>query len=231
MQGYHPRVVPELDNPIWCALQTRHRALALGTRGFARYPGDFAPFAGVAGEGAAVEVELGRYVAAGETMYLLGVAPRVSSAWHLELLEALPQMVCTAAVALPDGPDIVALGAAQHADTLALTALVYPHYFRPRTRELGRYFGIYADGRLAAMAGERFGGPQSTELSAICTHPDYRGRGFARRLMAYLGNDILARGRTPYLHVNAGNAHAIAVYASVGYRLRRRIPFWALRKA
>ena len=76
-------------------------------------------------------------------------------------------------------PEIVPLGERERADALALTALVYPHYFRPRTMELGRYFGMYVDGRLAAMVGERLGAPDMREMSAICTHPDFRGRGLA----------------------------------------------------
>ena len=119
---------------------------------------------------------------------------------------------------------------------LGLTALVYPHYFRPRTMELGRYFGIYmpdrsGDVRLAAMIGERLGTEAHTEMSAICTHPDFTGRGYARRLTAFLTNDTLARGRTPFLHVSHGNLHAKSLYERIGYRLRRNIPFWSLRRA
>ena len=114
---------------------------------------------------------------------------------------------------------------------LALTALVYPHYFRARTMELGRYFGIYLDGRLAAMIGERLGTDGHTELSAICTHPDFTGRGFARRLTAWLGNDVLAQGRMPFLHVSHENARAKALYQRMGFRLRRDIGFWSLRRS
>jgi len=113
---------------------------------------------------------------------------------------------------------------------LALTALVYPHYFRRRTMELGRYFGIYQDGRLAAMIGERLGTDDTQEMSAICTHPDFNGRGYARRLTAFLTNDNLARGRLPFLHVSHENPRALRLYEQLGYRLRRDIGFFSLRR-
>ena len=95
--------------------------------------------------------------------------------------------------------------------------------------EMGRYFGIYVDGRLAAMAGERLGTDDVQEVSAICSHPDFNGRGYARRITAILTNDILAQGRTPYLHVSYANPRAKTMYERMGYRLRRNIPFWSLR--
>jgi ribosomal protein S18 acetylase RimI-like enzyme len=220
-----------LDNPFWASLHTRHRRLALDAGKVARYPPEFAPFLGVAEAGADVEAGLASLVAPDETVLLLGVAPRLSADWRLESLGELAQMVCGGRIEMPGGLEIVPLGEAQHADALALTALVYPHYFRPRTMELGRYFGMYVDGRLAAMIGERLGTETHTEMSAICTHPDFEGLGYASRLTAFLTNDTLERGQTPFLHVSLANLRAKALYERLGYRLRRRIPFWSLRRA
>lgn len=225
----------ELDNPFWSSLQTRHRAIALHDGDVARYPAQFAPFVGVAHADAAVGDSLARLVEPEESLLLLGVAPRLPASWTLETFHPLAQMIRTAPMAVADGPPIVELSAVHRADVLALTALVYPHYFRERTMELGRYFGIYMpDGnggtRLAAMIGERLGTDTHTEMSAICTHPDFNGRGYARRLTAYLTNDTLARGRTPFLHVSHENARALQLYERMGYTLRRDIGFWALRR-
>jgi predicted GNAT family acetyltransferase len=139
-------------------------------------------------------------------------------------------MACTSPIDVIDGPDVIELTDVHRADVLALTALVYPHYFRPRTMELGRYFGVYQDGRLAAMIGERLGTDAYQEMSAICTHPDFNGRGYARRLTALLTNDVLARGRTPFLHVSHANRRAKQLYEQLGYSLRRDIGFWSLRR-
>ncbi|MGH2448270.1 MAG: GNAT family N-acetyltransferase [Chloroflexota bacterium] len=221
----------ELDNPFWSSLRTRHRDLAIVADGVARYPRAFAPFLGVAGADTDAEAALASLVAADEAVLLLGVAPRLSGGWRLEPLGDLAQMVCTRPIETTDGPGIVPLDQKHRADVLALTALVYPHYFRPRTMEMGRYFGMYLNGRLAAMIGERLGTDTHTEVSAICTRPDFAGRGYARRLIAFLTNDTLERGRTPFLHCSYENPRAKSLYERLGYRLRRDIPFWSLRRA
>jgi ribosomal protein S18 acetylase RimI-like enzyme len=221
----------ELDNPFWSSLRSRHRALALEAGDVARYPPQFAPFLGVAGEDVDVAEALATLVAPGESVLLLGVVPRrVPDGWRLAAFADLAQMACGERIPVVDGPGVIELTAAHRADVLALTALVYPHYFRERTMELGRYFGIYQDGRLAAMIGERLGTDTHQEMSAICTHPDFNGRGYARRLTAMLGNDTLQRGRMPFLHVSHENVRAKRMYEQLGYRLRRDIPFWSLRR-
>lgn len=222
--------ISDLDNPFWSSLRSRHRALAQCAGEAARYPPAFAPFLGVAGADADLTGALETLVAPGESLLLLGVAPNPPPGWSLQADRPLAQMICTDPVASVDGPEIIELGAAHRADVLALTALVYPHYFRERTMELGRYFGICQQGRLAAMIGERLGTDTCTEMSAICTHPDFTGRGYARRLTAMLGNDILARGRTPFLHVSHENLRAKRMYEQMDYRLRRDIGFWTLRR-
>lgn len=168
--------------------------------------------------------------AAGKASFLLGVAPDVPADWRLHAFRPLAQMICTSPLAVVDGPEITELGEAHRGDVLALVALVYPHYFRARTMDMGRYFGIYRDGRLAAMIGERLGTDAHLEMSAICTHPDYLGRGFARRLTAMLTNDALKQGRLPFLHVSQENLRAKSLYHEMGYQVRREIPFWSLAR-
>ena len=220
-----------LDNPFYSSLRSRHRHLARGGDDVLRYPAEFAPFLGVAHAG--VDVAAARPLfAPGESVCLIGVAPaRVPDGWVLEAFRPLAQMICARPLAVIDGPQAIELSAAHRADVLALTALVYPHYFRQRTMELGRYFGIYEDGRLAAMIGERLGTDDHQEMSAICTHPDFSGRGYARRLTALLTNDTLARGRLPFLHVSYENPRALRLYEQLGYVLRRDVGFWSLRCA
>lgn len=225
-----PMALSELDNPFWSSLRSRHRAIALDAGPAARYPSDYAPFLGVADADADVAEALATLVAPGESVYLLGVAPPVPPGWRLQAFRPLAQMIRDAPLDAVDGPQILPLTTDHRADVLALTALVYPHYFRARTMELGRYFGLYQDGRLAAMIGERLGTDAACEMSAICTHPDFHGRGYARRLTAMLTNDVLARGVAPFLHVSYDNPHAQQLYERMGYRLRRDIPFWSLQR-
>jgi GNAT superfamily N-acetyltransferase len=220
----------ELDNPIWSSLRSRHRELARRAGEAARFPPEIAPFLGVANAEADVADAIDSILAPDESVYLLGVAPSLPDGWKLKAFPELAQMICEAPIPVIDGPEVIELTEAHRADVLALTALVYPHYFRPRTMAMGRYFGIYQDGRLAAIAGERLGTDAFQEISAICTHPDFNGRGYARRLTALVSNDNLERGRTPFLHVSHENHRAKGMYEQIGYRLRRNIGFWSLRK-
>ena len=223
-------IAPELDNPFWSSLRTRHRHLAIGGGQAVRFPPDYAPFLGVAHDAVDIGEAVAPMVAQGESVYLIGVAPRAAGGWKLHAFRPLAQMVCDRRLEVADGPAIIPLTDAHRDDVLALTALVYPHYFRPRTMDLGRYFGIYEDGRLAAMIGERLGTDAFTEMSAICTHPDFLGRGLTRRLTAMLTNDTLERGRVPFLHVSHENARAKQLYEQIGYRHRRDVGFWSLAR-
>jgi ribosomal protein S18 acetylase RimI-like enzyme len=222
-----------LDNPLWSSLSTLHRSLALGVaeRELLRYPADVAPFLATAARAPLSDDALSLLVADGETVFLVGPRPDVPRGFRLDALGPLHQMTCERALPEADGPAIVPLLEEHRPAVLALTALVYPHYFRPRTTSLGRYFGIFEGDRLAAMIGERMGMPGFREISAVCTHPDFTGRGLARRLLAFLGNDILASGRTPFLHVSPTNERARLLYEQNGYTTRIMISFWSLRRA
>jgi len=219
-----------LDNPFWSSLRTRHRDVALFADDVARYPPEYAPFLGVSVAEAPVADALQALVPDGETVYLLGVLPQVPDGWRCEAFRPLAQMTCDAPLPVASGPEAIQLDESHRADALALTALVYPHYFRQRTMDLGRYFGIYLRGTLAAMIGERLGTGDTRELSAICTHPDFTGRGYARRLTAMLANDNLERGCLPFLHVSHENERAKAMYSKLGFRHRADIGFWGLRR-
>jgi len=220
-----------LDNPFFSALDSIHRDVALRSGDVARYPVDIAPFLGVAHADVDVGDAFDALVPEGDEALLLGVAPtRMPPGWTLEPFADLAQMVREEPLEPVDGPAILELDERHRADVLALTALVYPHYFRPCTMQLGRYFGIYEDGRLAAMIGERLGTPNAREMSAICAHPDFLGRGHARRLTAFLVDDTLRGGRLPFLHVSHANTRAKQLYENTGWRIRRDIPFWRLAR-
>lgn len=211
-----------LDDPVWASLTSRHAALAIAADGAARYPADVAPFVGVAAADARAAAAVESLVAPGELVIFVGTAPPLApGAWRIEQSLPIAQMIRRAPLAVPDGPETIALVRDEHvADMLALTALVYPHYFRPRTVAMGRYFGIYDGEKLAAMAGERMHCEGHREISAVATHPDYLGRGYARRLIAMLTNSILDAGELPFLHFAHENARAKALYGRLGFERR-----------
>ena len=106
--------------------------------------------------------------------------------------------------------------------------LVQPGYFRPRTALLGDYFGIFKNNSLVAVTGERMKMDGFTEVSAVVTHPDHLGKGYAKQLIAHTVNKIFGEDRFPYLHVAATNTAAIGLYEKLGFTTRRKISFWNL---
>lgn len=219
-----------LDNPVWESLISRHAALARRAGNAARYPSDTAPFVAVGVADRSAAAQLASLVEVGEQVLFVGVTPPLDAGWTIEPEVLIAQMTCDARLPVTDGPPIVELLPDKVDDMLALTALVYPFYFRPRTVTMGRYFGIYDGGTLAAMAGERMRFDGHQEISAVCTHPDYTGRGHAQRLVATLTNDILDGGRVPFLHVAHQNVRAKALYERLGYTMRADIPLVAVRR-
>ena len=205
-----------LDNPVWASLHSDHAALALRAGQVVRYPADVAPFVAVEDEAASQEdVEV--LVPPGELVCFVGCAPRLAHGWRIAQTATIAQMTCASRLEVAAGPEATELSQAHLADMLALTSLVYPHYFRPRTPRMGRYIGLYEHGRLAAMAGERMRCDGHTEISAVCTHPAHTGRGHARRLVALLVNRILAQGRLAFLHVSQDNLRARVLYERLGF--------------
>src|SRR6266567_6198253 len=120
-------------------------------------------------------------------------------------------------------PERIVLGPDDVPAMMELTELTKPGPFSARTHELGTFFGIRLGNQLAAMAGERMKLDGYTEITAVCTHPSFRGRGYAQALLGAVSRMIMARGETPFLHVFSDNAPAIALYHRMGLRIRCRL--------
>ncbi len=118
-------------------------------------------------------------------------------------------------------PEVERLTVGDVPEMLMLTALTRPGPFLERTIELGSYYGLRDQGTLVAMAGERMRAPGWTEISAICTAPDHRGRGLSVRLIGSLVHQINQRDEQAFLHAVESNP-AIALYEALGFAVRRR---------
>jgi predicted GNAT family acetyltransferase len=223
-----------LDRPVWSSLTTAHVALSVGDHLARRYAPQVNRFASACDDSAAALDALTALVQPAEQVYLLQVPPIVvpQGLVAVKLAEGV-QLVAHAPVAAPDdeAQRIVALGDGDAAEMLALATLTEPGPFLPLTHRLGRFVGIRVDGRLAAMAGERFRFPGHTEVSGVCTHPDFRGRGFARRLSRHVAAAIAARGDTAFLHAWKHNTGAIALYQALGFRWRTDVRVAVLERA
>lgn len=225
-----PRSSHLLDNPAWAALTGPHSRFAERTGRAARYPADVAPFHAVADpDDPRAWADLAALVGPGGTASVRGVSTPPPG-WEIVRTGYGVQLVDTALRAEAD-PGLVPLGPADVPEILDLVARTEPGPYLPRTIELGTYLGVRDrdDGRLIALAGERLHPPGWTEISAVCTDPDHRGRGLATRLVRAVAAGIKARGERPFLHAAAGNTDAVRLYESIGFTLRRRTVFSQLR--
>lgn len=224
-----------LDNVIWQALTTRQASFAEGSGTARRFICDLtslSAFKAPNDEGYAALAEL--VGPEGTAAVFLDQDYEAHAGWDRIGGAPLVQMVCENGhgSATPNGSaDIVELGVRDSPEMVALTTLTKPGPFGTRTHELGYYIGIRQEGRLVAMAGERLKVPGFTEVSAVCTHPDYLGRGYAGALMTKVMRRIRERGETPFLHVRADNARAIALYERLGFAIRHRGYFAVLRRS
>ena len=224
-----------LDNPAWTALNTRQAHLAVGGSLARRYPDHIAPIAAVGRRDQSALDALAGLVEAGDSISmpstLEDLVPLVRAPLRLLFTKRIVQMVCDRPVDTPqDRVDLSVLGERDIPDMLALTALTQPGPFRSHTFTLGLYVGLRVNGVLAAMGGQRMHMPGYREISAICTHPDFRGRGFARAIVTRLVAEIVDEGLTPFLHVEEAKQGAQALYRSMGFVERARLPLIVLER-
>ena len=223
-----------LDNVIWQALSTRQSHFGRDHGGMKRFLPEVSVLAGFPSSTEQDYELLASVLQPGERIGLflehsLRQMPQFKQVISAPLLE----MVCDngrTSQSSYSAAEIVPLAAENVDEMLALTALTLPGPFGPRTHEMGDYFGIRNNGTLIAMSGERLKVPGYTEISAVCTHPEHLGKGYARALMSLIMERIVARGETAFLHVRADNARAIGLYESLGFRNRITLQYVVLEK-
>jgi len=222
-KAQRPSTTAALDNIFWHSLNGDLARFTQGTAVARRLAPGFPMLLGFAA--ATPDFSgLEQHCAAGEHFYCAGWPGPVPPGWQLDA-EA------TGLLMVWDGPPSARfepfecswLTAADVPQMMALAAATQPEPFGERNLELGEYAGVFDGGRLVAMAGQRLAAAPLREISAVCTLPEYRGRGLGRRLVETLLNLLLERGETPFLHVMQGNAGARRLYEEIGFRTRREV--------
>ena len=220
-----------LNRPIWQALISRQAAFAEGGATAKRFQTSVAPFLAAIDDSDASMAALRDLISVdGMSVFLQATdCPPIARTEVVFAADGV-QMVAARTFAPEDETGIIDLTEADARDMQALAALTKPGPFLQRTHELGRFIGVRENGTLVAMAGERMKLPGFTEINAVCTHPDFRGRGLAGRLMRIVAGRIRASGETPFLHAFASNENAIRLYETLGFELRSKMYVTALRR-
>ena len=216
-----------LDRPVWSMLTGRQAHLAEGDARALRLDRGYGVFGVAADTGAEAQAALAALIPPGEQLWIVEGERWPVPVGAREVKRAvLTQMVAEGAppTAREGEPAIIGLGEADAADMAALAEHAKPGPWGPTTHRYGPFFGIRDDeGRLLAMAGQRMLMPGMAEVSGVSTWEDCRGRGYARTLIGHVMRDMVARGEQPFLHSYADNAGAIALYESLGFRIRRAV--------
>ena len=213
-----------LDNIVWHTLVGPHAKFASGSGAARRYARGFSPIVGFADPQHPDFDALAPHCEPGEQFYCDGWSGPAPPGWKLDAESTMFKMVWDGAMPVADeAPEALPLGAQHAVQALDLATLTHPGPFGIRTIELGEYFGCFEGGRLVAMAGERMTAGWLREISGVCTHPDFQGRGLARRLMRKLIRRQMQRGETPFLHVMHANAGARRLYEAMGFVNHREV--------
>ena len=207
-----------LDNPFWHALTGPHATFAAGAGNARRYAEGFSPILGFADQERPDFSGLATCCAPGEHFYCDSWTGAAPDGWRVDMESTMFRMVWQGGLPDDEAPEAVPLGPEHAAQAVELATLTKPGPFGPRTIELGEYFGCFDGQRLVAMAGERMCAGSLREISGVCTHPDFQGRGHGRRLMLKLVRRELQRGEAPFLHVMSSNHGARSLYARMGFR-------------
>ncbi|MBV8388650.1 MAG: GNAT family N-acetyltransferase [Mucilaginibacter sp.] len=222
-----------LDNPPWNALISGNQNLYYGNDHIRYFDRDVSPFVGFKENTKENFEELYHMVPEGRVfLFVAPVEDEIPAPW--EVLNCIKgnQMIYEHGGAIGETTlELTPLSQEHVPQMLSLTKLTNPGPFAERTIDFGHYCGIFENGELAAMAGQRLHAFNYAEVSAVCTHPDHTGKGYARQLLIHQINRIRSAGEIPYLHVRSDNDRAIKVYESLGFVTRCNVWFSVIQKA
>jgi ribosomal protein S18 acetylase RimI-like enzyme len=222
----------QLKNPVYYALRSGDAHLSFGTTDVKFFDEEVSPFAGFSEDYNKGFDDLYDLLPPGRRiLYAIPQFIKEPKGWEvLHEIKGLQFVFTTASKSSTPSVELVPLNTKNVEEMMQLTALTKPGPFGLRTIEFGNYFGIFENEKLVAMAGERLHASNYTEISAVCTHPDHLGKGYAGALMQHQLNLILNRGQIPLLHVREDNLRAVALYERLGFSVQRPMNFYFLKR-
>lgn len=223
--------ITELDNPVWHSLTGIHQHLAIGGDLAKRYPSDILKWAAIKEYTEEAFNELSNIVNVGETVVVDGIPNLNSPQWEILRTATAIEMICRKAISAPEYDlEFQSLTVEDVPDMMTLVELTKPGPFTARTIEMAEYIGIRQDGQLVAMAGRRLATPSYREISGVCTHPDYRGKGYASLLTKILVHQFQENDFTPFLLVVPEKFEAKRLYERLGFEVHQEIEAAVMRK-
>jgi ribosomal protein S18 acetylase RimI-like enzyme len=215
----------KLDNPVWYSISETHKDFGIDCGTIKFYHPDYCPFGGfiVLDD---IGNSISEYAKLTDNFFIIGQKPNVPDNLKLKNELVCLQMIIRAKINAAIEDQIVKLKEEHLADLLGLVKMVYPDYFKKKTFSLGDYYGIYKNNQLVAVAGERMQMDQYIEVSAVITHPEHTGKGYAKQLVTHVVNAIFEQNKTPFLHVAESNIGAIRLYEKLGFQTRKKISVW-----
>lgn len=219
-----------LDNPVWFALSEKQRTLAIRYEGIQFYDPSYCPFGGFQSVEQLPEA-CAAYSKRCKHFFIVGEKPLLPGFLKIDKELVCLQMIIHQKHQSPFSEKIEMLTTEHREALYELVNLVQPGYFKSKTFLLGNYYGIFKNGMLIAAAGERMKTDHFTEVSAIVTHPEHTGKGYASQLTAHVVDTIFEGNKIPFLHVVETNHRAIALYEKLGFEIRRKISFWSITTA
>jgi ribosomal protein S18 acetylase RimI-like enzyme len=223
-----------LLEPVRYALNSVHAHFVIGHAPARRYPPEVAPFAVIDDMSGPTLERLKELLTSGERVYIFNEPPALMDGLSvgppLHTLQMLGPEPLPTVQAREGEINPILMTSEDAGEMLELITLAFPGFYQPRTHEMGTYYGIRVDGKLVAMAGERLSMTDYREISGVCTHPDYVGQGYARKLMIRLMADHASAGVESFLHVAKANIRAVAIYERMGFRMLRSIALWPVSR-
>jgi len=215
----------KLDNPVWYSISETHKDFGIDFGTIKFYHPDYCPFGGFTAFDNK-ENSISEYAKLANTFFIIGQKPTLSDNLQLKNELICLQMIIHYKIEIKIEDQIVKLEEEHLDDLLGLVKIVYPEYFKKKTASLGNYYGIYKNNQLVAVTGERMQMEDYIEVSAVITHPDHTGKGYAKQLVTHTVNAIFEQNKTPFLHVSESNIGAIKLYEKLGFQTRTRISIW-----
>ncbi len=222
-----------LDNPIYQALSTHHQKFSEGTENVRFYHREVAHFAGLKDHSKEDFKILHQFSCTdGPFIIFSPVEVHIPEQWKLMRQINMFQLSYEHdfVPAGDDDMDLVDLKEEHVEEMIALVELTQPGPFLTKTINLSNYTGVFEDGKLVAMAGHRFHPHDYIEVSAVCTHPDYLGKGYAYGVIREQIKRILQKSAMPFLHVRNDHVGAIKLYKKLGFKIRTDMTAYVIAK-